>query len=72
MTSAATARQGETLDALCWRLLGTTSAGVVEAAYALNPGLAAAGTVLAEGTAVTLPDAPSTAAVVLETVNLWN
>lgn len=72
VTIAATALQGETLDGLCWRLLGTTAAGVVEAALALNPGLAALGPVLPEGTAVTLPDPPATAAVPRETINLWN
>jgi len=72
MTSTATALQGDTLDLICWRLLGTTEGGVVEAAYALNPGLAALGTVLPEGTPVVLPDPPPAAAVALATVNLWD
>lgn len=66
------ALQGDTLDLICWRLLGTTEGGVVDAAYALNPGLAALGTILPEGTEVVLPDPPSAATVALQTVNLWD
>lgn len=66
-----TARQGDTLDLLCWRHLGATS-GVVERAYELNRDLANAGPVLAEGAAVVLPDALPAAAKVRETVNLWD
>lgn len=69
-----TALQGDTIDALCWRELGTTSGGVVENALALNPFLAEAGTILAEGASVMLPDPPQAAgrALILETVNLWD
>ncbi|BBE51132.1 tail protein [Ferriphaselus amnicola] len=49
------ALQGDTLDALCWRHLGTT-AGVTEQALELNPGLAAHGPILPMGLTVTLPD----------------
>lgn len=49
------ALQGETLDALCFRVLGQT-AGVVERTLELNPGLAGYGTVLPHGTPVELPD----------------
>ncbi len=66
-----TAHQGDTLDLLCWRHLGATS-GVVEQAYELNRDLADVGPVLAEGTRVTLPDALPAAAIVRETVNLWD
>lgn len=72
MTSTTTALQGDTLDLICWRVLGTTEGEVVEQAYALNRGLAALGTILPEGTAVTLPDPPAAAAVALQTVNLWD
>lgn len=72
MPSTITAQQGDTIDALCWRELGTTSGGVVEAALDLNPALASAGPVLAEGTPVTLPDPPQAASRILETVNLWD
>ncbi|MGJ7457296.1 tail protein X [Halomonas sp. RA08-2] len=49
------ARQGETLDALCHRVLGATAA-ITEQALELNPGLAELGPRLPEGTAVRLPD----------------
>jgi len=70
--SLATARQGDTLDLICWRELGTTSGRVVEQACELNRGLHDAGPVLAEGTPVTLPAPPSPAAATRETVNLWD
>ncbi|MGQ4828216.1 tail protein X, partial [Enterococcus faecalis] len=40
---------GDTLDLICWRELGTTTGGVVEQAYALNPGLADQGAALPGG-----------------------
>lgn len=49
------AHQGEPLDALCYRVLGTT-AGITERTLELNPGLADLGPVLPEGTPVRLPD----------------
>ncbi|MFC0683172.1 tail protein X [Novosphingobium clariflavum] len=72
MTSTAKAMQGETLAKICWRVLGTTEGGVVEQAYALNPGLAALGPILPEGRAVTLPEPPAAAAVALDTINAWD
>lgn len=77
MPSTATAREGDTLDLICWRVLGTTAGGVVEAALELNrtgaASIAELGDVIAEGTAVLLPDPPAAAtASTLETVNLWN
>lgn len=65
------AQARETLDELCWRSVGRT-AGITEAALDLNPGLAAAGPKLAEGTVVTLPDVVSAAPAVRETVQLWD
>jgi phage tail protein X len=65
------AMDGETLDELCWRSIGRT-AGVTEAALAANPGLAASGPQLAEGTIVTLPDAVSAVPAIRETVQLWD
>ncbi|MDC8802569.1 tail protein X [Halomonas pacifica] len=63
------AHQGETLDALCHRVLGTT-AGITERALALNPGLAEFGPVLPEGTPVRLPEtAPEPPR--RQTVQLW-
>ncbi|MEQ5220475.1 tail protein X [Providencia alcalifaciens] len=49
------ALQGETLDALCFRVLGQT-AGVVEKALELNPNLADVGPILTHGMTVELPD----------------
>lgn len=77
MTITATARAGDTLDLICWRVLGTTAGGVVEAAFELNregtASLAELGAVIAEGTTVVLPDPPATStASTLETVNLWD
>lgn len=67
-----TALQGDTLDLICWRVLGTTQGHVVEDALALNPGLAALGTVLPQGTVIVLPDPPVAAAATLQTINLWD
>lgn len=64
------ARQGDTVDLLCWRHLGRT-AGVVEQTYALNPGLAELGATLPAGTLVALaPAAPSIPTT--QTVQLWD
>jgi len=65
------ALQGDSLDLICWRELGTTD-GVVEQALALNPGLAGAGPVIAAGTAVTLPEPVAATPQRRETVNLWD
>ncbi|WIA56551.1 tail protein X [Sphingobium sp. WTD-1] len=67
----ATALNGDTVDAICWRELGRTK-GVTEQVLALNPGLAALGPALPGGTAVILPDQAQLAPAVLETVNLWD
>lgn len=66
------AHQGDTLDVLCWRHLGST-AGLVEQALELNPGLCAHGAVLPHGTAVNLPDITTTAtAAERSLVQLWD
>lgn len=65
-----TAHQGDTLDTLCWRHLGTTQP--VEAALQLNPGLAALGPILPMGTRVTLPEAEQTAVQTKQTIQLWD
>lgn len=66
------AHQGDTLDALCWRHLGRT-AGLVERAFELNPGLSAHGPILPHGTAVDLPEITSTtAAAQRPLVQLWD
>ena len=67
----ATALQGDTLDLICWRELGTT-VQVVEQVFDLNPGLADIGAVLAEGTEVILPDILPATITTRETINLWD
>jgi phage tail protein X len=64
------ARQGDTVDALCYRHLGRTQ-GVVEATLELNAGLADLGPVLPHGYAVDLPDAPNDQSTV-KLVNLFD
>lgn len=64
------ARQGDTVDLICWRFYGRT-AGVTEAVLLANPGLADLGPVLPHGTPVTLPDAPPQAEQ-RSMVNLWD
>jgi phage tail protein X len=67
------ARQGDTVDQLCRRHLGSTAGGVVEATYELNPGLAELGPVLPEGTAVTLATPSTTTPTTSSnTVSLWD
>lgn len=68
-TIATRALQGDTLDALCQRHLGTTSGGTVEATLAANPGLAALGPVLPAGTQLTLVSPTQTTD---QTVKLWD
>lgn len=62
---------GETLDAIVWRVLGRTR-DVTEQALAMNPGLAALGPKLPEGTKVTVPEISKTAPPTRETIQLWN
>ncbi|CAG9221247.1 tail protein X [Burkholderia glumae] len=50
-----TARQGETIDAMCWRHYGRTD-GTVEAVLEANANLADRGIVLPLGTEVDMPD----------------
>lgn len=57
---AVRAHQGDTVDTLCWRHLGSSAA--VETTLELNPGLAALGPVLPAGTPVVLPTAQPAAA----------
>ena len=67
-----TARQGDTLDAICWRHYGAT-AGVFEQVLAANPGLADLGAVIPHGTQVELPDIDSTSKTTTASlVQLWS
>lgn len=61
--------QGDTVDSLCWRHLGSSSA--VESVLALNPGLAALGAILPNGTLVTLPD-EAPAARQTNLIQIWD
>lgn len=70
-TMTATARQGETLDLLVWRVLGA-GAGVVEQAYELNRDLAEIGAVLPEGRSVLLPVVEPQAAGEAQIIKLWD
>jgi len=63
--------EGDTLDALIWRARGLGPADL-PAVLAANPGLAALGPVLPKGTPVRLPDTPTPAATVRDTLNLWD
>jgi phage tail protein X len=63
------ARQGDTLDLICYRHLGAT-AGVTEAAIELNPHLPPIGEIVPVGTRVKLPDRPI--ADIASRVNLWD
>jgi phage tail protein X len=69
MNPVVIARQGDTLDIVCWRHFGQTAA-VTEMALELNPGLARLGEVLPEGTPVTLPAVAPPREI--QTVQLWS
>ncbi|QND84650.1 Phage tail protein [Chromobacterium vaccinii] len=66
------AQQGDTVDLICHRHYGHT-AGVTEAVYAANPGLADIGATLPIGTPVILPDLTTQPAeTTQQLVNLWD
>lgn len=67
-TITATARQGDTLDALLHRHMGAT-AGHTEATLHANPGIADLGAILPAGAIVKLVRAPAPAR---KLVNLWD
>lgn len=64
------AREGDTLDLLCWRDRGLGPADL-PAVLTLNPGLAARGPVLPAGLAVSVP-ARSVTPPVLAVIQLWD
>ncbi len=70
-TMTATAHQGETLDALVWRILGAGS-GTVEQVLELNRDIAGEGAVLAEGRVVVLPRLTVTPVQERKIVQLWD
>ncbi len=61
--------QGDTVDRICYRVYGHT-AGVTEATYEANPGLAGLGPIIPAGTLVKLPEADRQPTQ--STVQLWN
>lgn len=67
----ATAQDGETVDAVCWRVLGRT-AGVTEQTFDRNPGLADLGAQLPGGTMIDLPDIAQTPPPIRQTISLWD
>lgn len=60
-----------TLDLLVWRAFGRQDGGLVEQTLALNPGLAAQGTLLPIGTLVVLPEPQAPQPVRRDSVRLW-
>ncbi len=69
-TFTATALQDETLDALMWRKLGTTTP--IEDVLELNRDIAGLGPYLPEGTVVTLPLLTATPAPAYDIIQLWD
>lgn len=66
------ARTGDTLDELVWRTHALGPADL-PAVLALNPGLADAGPVLAAGTIITVPPAPTLPATpTRDLIQLWD
>lgn len=69
-TMEASALQGETVDALVWRILGM-GAPIVEQVLELNRGIAA-GVILAEGQSVTVPLVERDSAPPRDIIQLWD
>ena len=63
-------RDGDVIDAICWRVFGRT-AGVVEEVLALNPGLGFFPEVLPAGVSIVLPSSPAVPAPKRE-LSLWD
>lgn len=64
-------RQGDSIDALCWRIYGRTE-GVVELVLEANPGLANLGVILPENTFVFCPVASVRQPAGDTTLKLWD
>lgn len=75
-TTTIRVRQGDTLDAICWRVFGAAMNNdtIVEQVLSLNPGLADLGDVLPMGTQVLLPVIQSSARTAQrkEVIQLWD
>ncbi|MAY70792.1 MAG: phage tail protein [Halomonas sp.] len=62
--------QDETLDGLCYRILGRTGS-VTEQTLELNQGLAELGPLLPQGLLITLPNERQAAPLRADTLQLW-
>lgn len=65
-------REAMTLELVVWAALGRQDDGVVEQAFALNPGLASLGVILPVGTFVELPEPQAPKPALRDTVQLWS
>lgn len=65
-------QENMTLDLIVWKAFGRQDDGVVEEAFALNPGLAALGAFIPVGTFVELPEQQAPKPALRETVQLWS
>lgn len=64
-------RQGETVDALVWRVVAG-DAGAAKSVLEANRGLAALGPVLPMGTPVTIPEGATAKASSPQFIQLWD
>lgn len=64
-------REGETVDAVVWRVTGQDNEAAVIAVLATSPGLAALGPILPAGTPITIP-ASAVAPALAPLVQLWD
>ncbi len=65
-----TTRDGDTVDAIAWRVYGSTSNQVVESVLAANVGLADYGPILPAGVTITLPEIAAPAKA--KGIKLWD
>ncbi|PZU93134.1 MAG: phage tail protein [Chelatococcus sp.] len=72
MASVRIVRDAMTLDLVIWQAFGRQDEQLVEQTLALNPGLAAAGTVLPVGLEIMLPEPPAQRRRVRDTIRLWS
>ncbi len=63
-------RDGDTVDAIAWRVYGSTSNQVVESVLAANAGLADYGPILPAGVTITLPEIAAPAKA--KGIKLWD
>jgi len=65
------ALDGETVDEVCWRILGKTD-GVYEQVLDLNPTLCEIGPRLPAGTVIILPTPSAAQSTTVDIVQLWD